>query len=231
MIKKITMVLSISLFFAAAAAAQGTSTVGATSSNADAPKKAPIFRPTKDQIEQVQTILKQKSFYDGDADGKYNDSTRAGIKSFQKGNGLKETGTLNRATLEKFGVELTDNQMKIPVSPGSFASGDDSKKSKASKSSSAKMSSDADSSEKPKRAAPFRANSEQIKTAQRMLKNKSMYSGGETGKLDDDTREGLKKFQDSSGIKVTGTLNAITLEKMGIPLTDKQKADAAAQKN
>jgi hypothetical protein len=29
-------------------------------------------------------------------------------------------------------------------------------------------------------------------------------------------------------IKVTGTLNAITLEKMGIELTDKQKADRAA---
>jgi hypothetical protein len=57
-----------------------------------------------------------------------------------------------------------------------------------------------------------------------------MYSGDETGKLDDATREGLKKFQEASGIKVTGTLNKVTLEKMGIELTDKQKGDSAETK-
>ena len=55
-----------------------------------------------------------------------------------------------------------------------------------------------------------------------------MYAGEETGKLDDATRDGLKKFQDANGLKVTGTLNQVTLDKMGIELTDKQKADAAA---
>jgi len=39
----------------------------------------------------------------------------------------------------------------------------------------------------------------------------------------------LKKFQEKSELKVTGTLNAVTLEKMGIALTDSQKANAAAQ--
>jgi len=42
--------------------------------------------------------------------------------------------------------------------------------------------------------------------------------------LDDATREGLKKYQTAESIKVTGTLNRLTLEKMGITLTDKQKA-------
>jgi len=50
-----------------------------------------------------------------------------------------------------------------------------------------------------------------------------MYSGEETGKLDDITREGLKKYQEAKGLKPTGTLNQLTLEKMGINLTDKQK--------
>lgn len=69
----------------------------------------------------------------------------------------------------------------------------------------------------------FRATKDQIMEAQKMLKEKSMYSGEQTGKLDDATRDGLKKFQTTSGIKVTGTLNKETLEKMGIVLTDKQK--------
>ena len=70
----------------------------------------------------------------------------------------------------------------------------------------------------------FRANKDQIKQAQKILKDRGFYAGEETGKLDDDTRGGLKKYQAAEGIKVTGTLNKVTLEKMGVALTDKQKA-------
>jgi peptidoglycan hydrolase-like protein with peptidoglycan-binding domain len=70
----------------------------------------------------------------------------------------------------------------------------------------------------------FRANADQIKQAQALLKQRSFYSGEQTGKLDSATREGLKKYQQAESLKVTGTLNKVTLEKMGIVLTDKQKA-------
>ena len=70
----------------------------------------------------------------------------------------------------------------------------------------------------------FRANKDQIKQAQKILKDRGFYAGEETGKLDDDTRAGLKKYQAAESIKVTGTLNKVTLEKMGVVLTDKQKA-------
>jgi hypothetical protein len=42
--------------------------------------------------------------------------------------------------------------------------------------------------------------------------------------LDDATREGLRKYQQAEGLKVTGTLNKLTLEKMNIALTEKQKS-------
>ncbi len=58
-----------------------------------------------------------------------------------------------------------------------------------------------------------------------------MYSGEETGKLDDATRAGLKKYQEANNLKVTGTLNQATLEKMGIVLTDKQKETFAKNPN
>ena len=48
-------------------------------------------------------------------------------------------------------------------------------------------------------------------------------AGEETGKLDDDTRAGLRKYQEAEKIKITGTLNKLTLEKMGVTLTDKQR--------
>jgi peptidoglycan hydrolase-like protein with peptidoglycan-binding domain len=69
----------------------------------------------------------------------------------------------------------------------------------------------------------FRATAGQVKQAQAILKQRSFYNGEQTGKLGADTRDGLKKYQQAESLKVTGTLNKITLEKMGIPLTDKQK--------
>lgn len=78
---------------------------------------------------------------------------------------------------------------------------------------------------KPKkpRKPIFRANKDQIKQAQKILKDRGFYAGEETGKLDADTRAGLKKYQAAETLKATGTLNKVTLEKMAIVLTDKQK--------
>ena len=77
---------------------------------------------------------------------------------------------------------------------------------------------------KPPRKPPFRASKDQIQQAQKILKDRGFYAGEQTGKLDDDTRAGLKKYQAAENIKVTGTLNKVTLEKMGVTLTDKQRA-------
>ncbi len=231
MLRKLLLIISASLIFAAAVVAQGTAPSSSTApaSNSTA-KKPAVFHPTKDQIKQVQTMLKDKKLYAGEANGTYNDPTRTGIKSFQKDNGLKETGTLNRATLEKFGVTLTDAQKAMPVSPGSYASSPtDSSTTKSTSTTKPTSTATASTSgDAPKKAAPFRATPDQIKAAQKLLVDGKMYTGEQTGKLDDPTREGLKKYQDASKMKVTGTLNAATLEKMGIALTDKQKADAAA---
>lgn len=80
-----------------------------------------------------------------------------------------------------------------------------------------------------KRGPVFRATKEQIKQAQDILKQRGLYAGDATGKLDTPTRDGLKKYQEAEGLKVTGTLNATTLQKMNVTLTDKQKAWVAAQ--
>lgn len=80
-------------------------------------------------------------------------------------------------------------------------------------------------SETPTRRGPvFRASKSQIVQAQTMLKQAGHFAGEATGKLDSETRSALRKYQVVSGLKETGTLNRVTLEKMGIALTDKQKA-------
>jgi len=227
---KLFIALCISLFLSLGVCAQGSDKVGtdtsATAAKTEGTKHAPIFRPTKDQIKQVQSILKDKKLYSAEPSGKYDDATREGIKTFQKSNGLKETGTLNRATLEKFGVELTESQKNIPVNPNSFAGSDSSSKAKTSTKASTAGSSGA-TDDKAKHVPVFRANKDQITAAQKLLKQQSMYSGEESGKFSDEFREGLKKFQEAKGMKVTGTLNAATLQKMGIELTDIQKKNLA----
>jgi len=74
-----------------------------------------------------------------------------------------------------------------------------------------------------KRGPIFRATKEQINQAQAILKERGFYAGEQLCKLDDATRDGLRKYQQAEGLKVTGTLNKITLEKMNITLTEKQK--------
>lgn len=202
--KKLSAAFFSIVLFSVAALAQQPS--GPTAEPKPAPK---VFRATKDQIKEVQTKLTAAKLYAGETTGTLDDATRKAIKQWQGDNGLKKTGTLNRATLEKIGIELTENQKLTPVSESSFAS------------------EIKDTGDKPKRAI-FRATKAQITEAQKKLKAGNFYSGEETGKLNDATRDGLKKFQEANGLKATGTLNQITLEKMGIELTDKQKTSTAA---
>jgi murein L,D-transpeptidase YcbB/YkuD len=201
--KKSFFLFVVMLFLSFAVSAQTnptTNTAGTTDTTGETKKKPPVFRATKDQIMLAQKALKATE------SGKMDDAFREALKKYQSENGLKATGTLNRATLEKMNIALTDKQKEIPASPGSYADADKNK-----------------TTETKKRAPVFRASKDQIMQAQKMLKENKMYAGEETGKLDDATREGLKKYQAANGVKATGTLNRETLEKMGIALTDKQK--------
>lgn len=199
--KKIIFLIFVSLCLSVSFNAQTTT---ATPTPKTETTKKPIFRATKDQIMQVQKMLKSAET------GKMDDDFRVEIKKYQSANGLKSTGTLNRATLEKMGIELTDKQKEIPVDPNSFATTDDTDKMSTTK-----------------KAPVFRATKEQIMEAQKLMKGKGIYSGEATGKLDPTTRASLKAYQEANGLKGTGTLNQVTLEKMGIALTDKQKENAA----
>lgn len=95
---------------AAGQSINSSQTGSAQATSVAAKKRGPIFRATKDQIKQAQAILKQRGFYAGDALGKLDADTRAALKKYQEAEALKVTGTLNRATLEKMSITLTDKQ-------------------------------------------------------------------------------------------------------------------------
>jgi peptidoglycan hydrolase-like protein with peptidoglycan-binding domain len=111
--KVLTLTLSLLLLYSVEAIAQnsGSSTSGRSSSGANSTRKrGPVFRATKDQINQAQAILKERGFYSGNQTGKLDDATRDGLRKYQQAEGLKNTGTLNKVTLEKMGVALTEKQ-------------------------------------------------------------------------------------------------------------------------
>jgi peptidoglycan hydrolase-like protein with peptidoglycan-binding domain len=107
------LVLSVVLLFAVTAFAQNSNSSTQTNSataNVNKPKRGPVFRATADQIKQAQAILKQRNFYSGEETGKLSAETRAGLKLYQAAEALKATGTLNKVTLVKMGIALTDKQ-------------------------------------------------------------------------------------------------------------------------
>jgi peptidoglycan hydrolase-like protein with peptidoglycan-binding domain len=166
------------------------------------PKRV-VFRVSKEQITEAQTKLKAAGSYSGAPTGKYSKEFRVAIKEFQSANGLKRKGSLNRATLEKMGIELNEKQKTIPVNQNDLASSKGGTK---------------------KRGPVFRATKSQITEVQTMLRTKGLYKGEAIGKLNPETRAAIKEWQKANGVKVTGTLNKVTLKAMGITLTERQQS-------
>ena len=108
-------VLAVLLLLSLNAAAQNQN--ANTNSNGKKPtnvKRGPVFRASADQIKQAQVILKQRGFYSSDQKGKLDANTRAGLRNYQQAESMKVTGTLNKVTLVKMGITLTEKQKATP---------------------------------------------------------------------------------------------------------------------
>ena len=106
----LTLTLLLLCVFSTAAMAQDSTSTSTRSTTKQGVKRGPVFRATKDQINQAQAILKQRGFYAGEQIGKLDDATRDGLRKYQQAEGLKVTGTLNKITLEKMNITLTEKQ-------------------------------------------------------------------------------------------------------------------------
>jgi len=106
----LTLTLLLLCVFSTAAMAQDSTSTSTKAATKQGAKRGPVFRATKDQINQAQAILKQRGFYAGDQIGKLDDATRDGLRKYQQAEGLKVTGTLNKVTLEKMNITLTEKQ-------------------------------------------------------------------------------------------------------------------------
>ena len=106
----LTLTLLLLCVFTSGVRAQNSTSTTAKSATKQGAKRGPIFRATKDQINQAQALLKERGFYAGEQLGKLDDATRDGLRKYQQAEGLKVTGTLNKVTLEKMNIALTEKQ-------------------------------------------------------------------------------------------------------------------------
>lgn len=232
MLRKLLFLVCVSIFMTLAISAQDDTTVkpAPAATTAETPKAA-RFTPNKDQIMQGQNVLKQAKLYSGEATGVYNDETRAAIRTWQKNNGIAVSGNFNRATLEKMGIALTDKQKGASVATSSDAKATPATKS-TPKTISVAGTGDAGATDKTtgaKRPGPFQATNDQIKQLQHKLIEAKLFTGEADGNRSDALKVAVLKYQKNNGLKTTGGINAETLKKMDIPLTEKQKEQVAAQ--
>jgi peptidoglycan hydrolase-like protein with peptidoglycan-binding domain len=106
----LTITLLLLCVFTAGVQAQNSTSTSTKSATKQGTKRGPIFRATREQINQAQAILKERGFYAGEQLGKLDDATRDGLRKYQQAEGLKVTGTLNKITLEKMNITLTEKQ-------------------------------------------------------------------------------------------------------------------------
>lgn len=249
MLRRMILLTLAFVLFSGTASAQSDSATPPktdTATTADAPKPAGRFTPSKAQIQAGQEFLKGKKLYTGEASGKYNPDTRAAIRVFQKDNALTLTGNFNQVTLEKMNIPLTDKQKgtastdatqasatpATPVSSAKTISTGQSTKTRPARAAPVGEAAEpavAVAADTPKKPAPFQATKDQIVALQKVLKEAKLFAGEADGARSEALKEAVKKYQEANGLKATGGINAATLEKMGIELTDTQKANVAAQ--
>ena len=108
-----TLTLLLLCVFTTGVMAQNSTSTSTKTGTKQGIKRGPVFRATKDQINQAQSILKQRGFYAGEQIGKLDDATRDGLRKYQQAEGIKVTGTLNKVTLEKMSITLTEKQKNM----------------------------------------------------------------------------------------------------------------------
>jgi peptidoglycan hydrolase-like protein with peptidoglycan-binding domain len=68
-----------------------------------------------DEVKKLQEALKEKGDDPGAVDGHMGRKTHAAVRAFQKSNGLKVTGNVDKETADKLGIELASTATTSPM--------------------------------------------------------------------------------------------------------------------
>ncbi|MFH1478323.1 MAG: peptidoglycan-binding protein [Candidatus Omnitrophota bacterium] len=142
-------------------------------------------------VEEIQVVLDSLGYDTGNKDGRMGQKTRDAIKEFQESIGIKATGYVNKLTLTQIedirrASEERALSKEYDVQVRSAYSGDIE--------------------------TSFRPTTKDIQIA---LKNAGFDPGGIDGKMGQRTRQAVKEFQKTKGLKIDGVVGLKTWGELG----------------
>lgn len=137
-------------------------------------------------IRSVQERLRQMGAYSGSVDGVWGNDSQAALQQFQQGHGLQVTGQLNQATAAL--LNLNPSELLLAGQP--------------------------DVTAVPGPARPL--SRAEVRNVQSRMRALGFYRGDLDGVWGPGMQEALQRFQQSSGIQVSGRLNTQTVTALGL---------------
>lgn len=172
-------------------------------------------------VRGAQQQLQSSGYYKGSIDGMNGPMTRSAIRQYQKDNGLSTNGRLDNATCNKLGLTGTGEANRTTTEPQTQNNSSNSAARNNGKQNNGNgtnqgmnQSTNNSMSNSPAMSnAEFKAN---VQSAQRQLKQKGLYNGPINGVMDTNTETAIRKYQENTGLNVTGRLDQTTINSLGI---------------
>ena len=158
-----------------------------------------------ESVKMLQSLLRDRGFYNGSIDGIFGRETQDAVKSFQRKNGLRADGIAGPKTMEKLS---TDAAALIAEEADKTATSDTEGSAETPK----VLASATTGTSHTTLANGSRG--ENVKELQHVLKNLGLYKGKIDGSYGKATGDAVKAFQRMNGLEADGVAGAETLKRL-----------------
>ena len=165
------------------------------------------------RVEEIQQLLKDAGFEPGSIDGLMGGQTRRAIREFQKEKGLWPTGKIDSKTWLELNREKEALKKEVTSQPLVLPS-EEKPPEKKSKEEIAKIMGPQEKAIKEKLPK------DRKKQIQIALQKSGFYKGKIDGKIGPQTRQAIREFQKSKGLRVDGVMGSKTWEELKKYLKD-----------
>ncbi len=190
---------------------------------------APVNNRTVAQA--LQQSLKDTGFYKGAVNSNWDAESKAALASYQMSKGMPATGVLNQETITRLGLIMPAADQVSGQSTPLANKMDTNSKRMIEKRYDRNVVADAEtrydrtmrSAEQDRMAYHTNytnLNTHEVQIVQQNLRNSGFYKASVDGVWGPKTVQGVRDFQTANGLKSTGKLNGVTLDEMGLQVSE-----------
>lgn len=162
------------------------------------------MRASQDAIRAIQTALKDKGAFEGEADGRWGPETQAALREFQQQQGLDASGNLNFSTIAALDLDMERFGQQSPQTASAGESGQQSGVQEQQAISA------------PDQSVTMQMSGASVLEIQKALQQQGHYKGELDGLWGPRTAQALREFQQQQGVEGEGltfdTLAALDLD-------------------